>query len=629
MRVLVTGGLGFIGRACVPRLLKAGCQVSVLDALEPSVHGFAQEVDRYSLAWGSEAALTVASLGDSEALEQLVRQADAVLHLASLTSVPESMHRRAHFVDENLRQTAILCDLLAKHNTVQRLVLASSRAVYGEGPYRCSNACLATESQVTRDEASLATGQWNPVCPKCGLELIPLPATEATPPHPVSVYGLTKLGQEQLLRMTLPFCDTRMTVLRLQNVYGPGQGEGRPDVGVTNLFVAQALRGETLNLYEDGHQVRDFVFIEDVAELMTAATISDLSTARYCVFNVGTGTGISFRSLASDVYTATGKPPSWSISGQYRIGDVRSIVACTKELRATYPWTPVPLHEGLQRLVEWFRARSLSQGAKTIRPTERSSVLGVAVDHATYGTVLDTVLDLARRRRRGLVAFCNVHMVMTAYWNREFRGMISEFDIIAPDGQPVRWALNRFGNAGLRDRVYGPLSLLKICNEAARLGLNVFLYGSYEDRLEDLRDHLLMQFPGLKIVGIRPSRFRPATNEEDRDDIDEINGSGAQLVFVGMGCPLQETWAYNHRHSIDAVLIGVGGAFDFYSGAVRQAPQWMQARGLEWLFRLTQEPKRLWRRYLLNNTAYLVLVGLQWMGFLQSPDPSRRPSSDH
>jgi exopolysaccharide biosynthesis WecB/TagA/CpsF family protein len=251
--------------------------------------------------------------------------------------------------------------------------------------------------------------------------------------------------------------------------------------------------------------------------------------------------------------------------------------------------------------------------------TWSTNILGLQVQHKTYETVVDQVVGRASRRQGGLVAFCNVHMIMTAYRNADFRDRINKFDIVVPCGQPVRWATNWLGGAGLEDRVYGPETMLRLCEAAVRHELKVFLYGSYEDRVRRLADVLCNRFPGLRITGFQPSRFRPSTAEENRHDIAMIDESGAHIVFIGMGCPLQENWAYEHRNSIRAVQACVGGAFDFHSGAVRQAPPWFQKNGLEWLFRLAMEPGRLWRRYLTNNLNYVVLVVLQRLGVKQFP----------
>jgi exopolysaccharide biosynthesis WecB/TagA/CpsF family protein len=187
-----------------------------------------------------------------------------------------------------------------------------------------------------------------------------------------------------------------------------------------------------------------------------------------------------------------------------------------------------------------------------------------------------------------------------------------------PDGQPVRWALNSFYNAGLPDRVYGPQLTLKVLEKANQHRLKVFLYGSTRRTLEKFAAFIERSYPGVILCGQHIDRFREATPEEDEQDIEKINNSGAHIVLVGRGCPRQELWVANHIGKIDAVMMAVGAAFDFHAGLLPQAPNWMQDRGLEWLFRLIQEPRRLWKRYLTTN-SYFIYLFIKHKFFLRRP----------
>ncbi len=178
-------------------------------------------------------------------------------------------------------------------------------------------------------------------------------------------------------------------------------------------------------------------------------------------------------------------------------------------------------------------------------------------------------------------------------------------DMITPDGQPVRWALNLLHGTKLKDRVYGPELMLRLCHRAADEGVPIYLYGGSPPVVETLRSNLQRLCPSLVVAGYESPPFRSLTPEEDRDVIDRINNSGARLCFIGLGCPKQDIFAYQHRETINAVQICVGAAFDFHAGAKSTAPEWLQRNGLEWLFRLVQEPRRLWRRYLKTNSIYL------------------------
>jgi exopolysaccharide biosynthesis WecB/TagA/CpsF family protein len=200
-----------------------------------------------------------------------------------------------------------------------------------------------------------------------------------------------------------------------------------------------------------------------------------------------------------------------------------------------------------------------------------------------------------------------VHGLIEGYRNTDLKHQINSIDLIVPDGQPVRWAMNWFYKTRLKDRVYGPTLTLHVLQAAAQKNIPVFFYGSQQLTLNKLQENLLRQFPNLNIVGMQADRFRESTQEEKELDRKKIISSGAQLVFVGRGCPRQERWVAENKNYLPAVLLAVGAAFDFHAGTVKQAPIWIQRRGLEWMYRLVQEPGRLWKRYLTTNSYFIYL----------------------
>jgi exopolysaccharide biosynthesis WecB/TagA/CpsF family protein len=232
-------------------------------------------------------------------------------------------------------------------------------------------------------------------------------------------------------------------------------------------------------------------------------------------------------------------------------------------------------------------------------------VLGIGVSATTYEGAVRAVLAAAARGEAAVVDAASVHAVVTAARDPALREDVNRFELVVPDGQPVRWALNLLHATRLRDRVYGPELMLRLCGAAAATGTGVYLYGGTPSVVERLRENLVRRFPSLRIAGAESPPFRPLTPEEDREVVERIRRSGARLVFVGLGCPRQDRFAAAHRARLDAVLLCVGAAFDFHAGAKRMAPPWMQRRGLEWLFRLASEPRRLWRRYLVTNSLFL------------------------
>lgn len=200
-----------------------------------------------------------------------------------------------------------------------------------------------------------------------------------------------------------------------------------------------------------------------------------------------------------------------------------------------------------------------------------------------------------------------VHGLVEAYRDPGFMSAVNGIDMVVPDGQPVRWALNSLYGAGLKDRVYGPELTLHVLEKANDQKLKVYLYGSRRSTLDRLTQFINYHYPGVDVCGTHADRFRDATEEEDLADIEKINRSGAHVVLVGRGCPRQERWVSAHKGKIKAVMMAVGAAFDFHAQVVRQAPSWMQKNGLEWLYRLTQEPGRLWKRYLFTNSIFILL----------------------
>jgi exopolysaccharide biosynthesis WecB/TagA/CpsF family protein len=247
---------------------------------------------------------------------------------------------------------------------------------------------------------------------------------------------------------------------------------------------------------------------------------------------------------------------------------------------------------------------------------------------ADYESAVDIVARCARERRGAAVSALAVHGLMTGVLDREQKFRLNHFDLLVPDGQPVRWVLNWLYQAGLRDRVYGPKLTLEVCARAAREGLPVYFYGSTAEVLTSLRRNLEVKFPELIIAGMNPSRFRRLRPEEMMKLATRIRTSGAAIVFVGLGCPRQEAFAYEFRGHLQMPILAVGAAFPFLAGIAPQAPDWMQYAGLEWLFRLLSEPRRLWRRYLLLNPAYLLLVAIQALGVWRFSTNGRSPTHD-
>jgi N-acetylglucosaminyldiphosphoundecaprenol N-acetyl-beta-D-mannosaminyltransferase len=251
----------------------------------------------------------------------------------------------------------------------------------------------------------------------------------------------------------------------------------------------------------------------------------------------------------------------------------------------------------------------------------KRSVLGVLVDVTDYADATERIMAAARERRPFAVTALAVHGVMTGVQDRAHNARLNSFDLVTPDGQPVRWALNLVHGAGLEDRVYGPTLTLKVVEQAAASGLPVYLYGSTSPVLERLVPALEGMFPALKIAGVEASKFRASRPGEAEEIAERIKASGARIVLVGLGCPRQEVFTYAMRPLLDMPLLAVGAAFDYHAGLLKNPPAWMQKYALEWLWRFGLEPKRLWKRYVLLNPAYLARLGAQKSGLWKATPP--------
>jgi N-acetylglucosaminyldiphosphoundecaprenol N-acetyl-beta-D-mannosaminyltransferase len=257
----------------------------------------------------------------------------------------------------------------------------------------------------------------------------------------------------------------------------------------------------------------------------------------------------------------------------------------------------------------------------------KRSVLGILVDAVDYDAAVWRIIQAAKDRRPYGVSALAVHGVMSGVMDREQRYRLNHLDLVTADGQPVRWALNLLHGARLSDRVYGPTLTLKLCPLAAADGLPIYLYGSSPDVVDQLRSNLLARFPGLTIAGAEPSKFRRTTPGEKADIVGRIRSSGARITLVGLGCPRQEMFVHEYREALGMPVVAVGAAFDYHAGVMKEPPLIVQTAGLHWLYRLAQQPRRLWKRYVLLNPAYTGLLLLQALR-LWRPDPndSERPA---
>lgn len=249
---------------------------------------------------------------------------------------------------------------------------------------------------------------------------------------------------------------------------------------------------------------------------------------------------------------------------------------------------------------------------ENVIPRAGRPVLEAFIDSVTWDEALSRITNWGSAHESRYVCICNVHSVVTTTRDVEFKIAVNNSDMATPDGAPIAWALRRMGFT-TQERINGPDLMMKYLKEAERLGQIPFFYGSTNATLTKLLHTLKRQFPALQVGGTYSPPFRPLSREEDEDIVNKINASGANVVFVGLGCPKQEKWMAEHRGRINAVMIGVGAAFDYHAGVIKRAPVWWQRNGLEWLYRLASEPRRLFKRYTVTNTLFIVGLVRQYL----------------
>jgi N-acetylglucosaminyldiphosphoundecaprenol N-acetyl-beta-D-mannosaminyltransferase len=250
---------------------------------------------------------------------------------------------------------------------------------------------------------------------------------------------------------------------------------------------------------------------------------------------------------------------------------------------------------------------------------ERVNILGVGISAIDMNQALNTIEGWIAHRQQSYVCVTNAHGVTESQRDENLRRIHNAAGLVTPDGMPLVWLIRHRGFSTV-ERVYGPDLMLALCKRSVSKGYRHFLYGGATGVPVQLASNLQRRFPGLQIVGSYSPPFRPLSDEEDEQIVQMINETNPDIVWVGLSTPKQERWMAEHVHMLSApVLIGVGAAFDFHAGLTKQAPQWMQRSGLEWLFRLATEPKRLWRRYLTNNPLFVLLVLRQILGLKHYP----------
>jgi len=348
-RILITGGAGFIGSHLADNLLRHGYIVRALDCLSPQVHGDERARPQYL---DPEVELMVGDAQDPAAVRRALRGVDAIFHLAAKVGVGQSMYQIADYTAANNLATAVLLEALVER-PVQKLVVASSMSIYGEGLYRDAQGRLVTDAE--RPLAQLQAHDWEPR-DAAGNELTPVPTPESKPPALASVYALSKYDQERMCLMVGRAYRIPTVALRFFNIYGPRQALSNPYTGVLAIFAAKLLAGRSPTIFEDGYQQRDFVNVRDIAR---GCRLALESKAADTVFNLGSGQRFSVREVAARMAAVLGKDDiEPTITGQYRVGDIRHCFADISRARETLGYEPeIGFEAGLTELASWLEAQ--------------------------------------------------------------------------------------------------------------------------------------------------------------------------------------------------------------------------------------------------------------------------------
>ncbi len=350
MKILITGGAGFIGTHLTRDLLAAGHNITILDNFLPQVH---LDELRLTADVAPHVRLVRGDIADENALRDGLKGVECVVHLAAETGTGQSMYEVARYERTNIRGTALIYDLLTKMTTshrVERVVVASSRAVYGEGAYVCQKDGFVYPYSRSTSEKQL--GHFDPVCPECGGNCEAVPTPETAPLRPSSFYGLTKQVQEQTVLLFGNTLGIPSFSLRYQNVYGPGQSLQNPYTGILAIFSNLARAGQPIRVFEDGLESRDFVYVGDVVRATASCIVSELNGCQ--VVNVGSGERISVLDVANAVNAFYGERSRVEVTGTFRDGDIRHGMAELSYAQSTLKYVPSwKFKDGIVKFLQW------------------------------------------------------------------------------------------------------------------------------------------------------------------------------------------------------------------------------------------------------------------------------------
>ena len=357
MNILITGGAGFIGANLVSRLYAEGHTLRVLDNLSPQIHGADPSQSPLRRQIEGKCEFVQGDVADRAAVEAALTDCDAVVHLAAETGTGQSMYEVTRYCQSNVQGTAVLLEgIAARKEQLRKVVVASSRAVYGEGRYSLDGSYLYP---VKRREVDLAAGRFDPVCSRTG-EVMQLVSTdEDSRIQPNSIYGVTKYSQEQMTLVNCRALGIPAVALRFQNVYGPGQSLSNPYTGILSIFSTRILHGQCIDIYEDGKESRDFVYIDDVVDSIVRSTLRDDVCDE--VFGIGSGVPTAVMTVAEELCQQYSREVPLRITGAYRVGDIRHNYAAPEKARELLGFEArTDFTTGIRQFADWVMTQPLA-----------------------------------------------------------------------------------------------------------------------------------------------------------------------------------------------------------------------------------------------------------------------------
>lgn len=358
--ILITGGAGFIGSNLALELISKGHTVTVLDNLSEQIHGIDPEKSALYKSIKGKVNFIKGDVRNREDWSKALQGQHVIVHYAAETGTGQSMYEIERYTDVNVKGTAIMLDILAndKENEVEKIIIASSRSIYGEGKYNCQDDGIVYPFE--RQEKDMLANDFSVKCPICGKNAELLVTDESSKIHPSSIYGLTKQAQEDMCMIAGKSLKIPVVAFRYQNVYGPGQSLSNPYTGILSIFSTRIRNGNGINIFEDGLESRDFVYIQDVIDATVLGIEND--KANYNVYNVGSGVRTNVLEVAEALIHEYNSDVGYTVSGNFRLGDIRDNYADLTKIRQDLGFAPkVTFKEGISKFCHWVSSQEIKQ----------------------------------------------------------------------------------------------------------------------------------------------------------------------------------------------------------------------------------------------------------------------------